>query len=77
VGFLPNPQKIQADGLSGGGVDFEAVELGMISVTFRFSRQNFLRQERLSPKRQEAFGIEILRVKRPKTQSLLLRVHAF
>ena len=72
VGFLPNFQKIATNGFSRRGMGFEAVQLGMIAVALRFSRQNFLGQEPFPPKGQKAFCIEIPRVKGPKPQNLFL-----
>lgn len=48
--FLPNFQEIPADGLAGGRMRLETVQLGMVAVPFGSSGEDLLGQEALAPK---------------------------
>jgi hypothetical protein len=47
-------------------VRLETEELRMMPVTARFIAQDFLRQQRLAPERDQTFGIEIFWVQCPE-----------
>ena len=48
-------------------VRLKPYELRMMAVAFGFAAQDFLREQRLPPKRDQSFGIEIFRVQGPKS----------
>jgi len=48
-------------------VCLEADELRVMAVAFGFSAQDFLRQQRLAPERDESFGVEIFWVHGPES----------
>ena len=63
--FFPDKQEIDRDRRLGPRMPFEPVELGMISVAGGFSEQDFLGQQRFTPKRHESLRIQIFRVQTP------------
>jgi len=62
------------DGCDGFGVRLKADELRVMAIAFGFAAQNFLRQQRLTPKGDEAFGVEIFWVQSPESHRQKLTV---
>jgi hypothetical protein len=62
AGFRMDCSEVCADGLERGLLRAKSVQLRMIAVSACFSSDDGLRQQRLALKRNQALGIEILRV---------------
>lgn len=74
VEFIPAPGRLFVHGFEESGergdrfcVRLETDELRVVAVTFGFAAQDFLRQQCLTPKRDESFGVEIFRVHSPES----------
>ena len=60
----------------GFGMGLKADELRVAPIALGFAAQNFLRQQRLAPERDEALGVEIFRVQSPESHGKNLTVTA-
>jgi hypothetical protein len=65
-GFLMDRFEISGHGGHRFSVRAKTDELRMMPVAPGFAAQNFLRQQRLAPERDESFGIEIFRMEGPQ-----------
>ena len=70
--FLVNDGEITGQGRSRISRPLESEQLRMMPVTPRAPLQNFLREQRLTPKRHQAFAIEMFWMNRPKSHDPMI-----
>ena len=61
-------QQVAVDGGQWRRVLAEPLQLGMVPITASAAPQDFTRQQRLTPQRDQALRIEVFGVKRPESQ---------
>ena len=67
--FLVNVREVGIDRGAARGTLPKPVELRMTPIADRVPTQYLAREQRLTPQRDQALGVQVLRVQRPEAQS--------